>query len=67
MFCRYIHAGQSKFGALTIEMLQDGKMSSLNYKLFVDGQEAWNTTILSPEATVVEEPKGSSIWSRLRF
>jgi alkaline phosphatase D len=64
---RYIHAGQSKFGALTIEMLEDGNLSSLQYSLYVNGKEAWNTTILSPEATIVDEVKGSSFWSRLKF
>lgn len=49
-----------------METLEDGKLSSLKYSLFVNGAEAWNTTILSPESTVVEDVKGS-FWSKLRF
>lgn len=47
---KYINAGYSKFGAITIEKEPESDKSSLNYRLFVDGVEAWNTTILSPEA-----------------
>jgi alkaline phosphatase D len=62
---KYIHSGNSKFGVLTIEMLQEGRLSSLKYSLFVDGEEAWNTTVLSPESKVVEpEVKKNSFWSK---
>ena len=60
--------GHSKFGAITIETLAAGDVSSLKYRLFVDGIEAWNTVVLSPE-----EPEGSktgagisSFWDKIR-
>jgi alkaline phosphatase D len=61
---RYIHRGNSKFGAITIENLEQDDLSSLTYRLFVDGVEAWNTTVLSP--TAVAETKKASFWERLR-
>ena len=65
---RYINGGNSKFGAITIETLAGGDVSSLKYRLFIDGVEAWNTVILSPEET--EENRASagssSFWDRLR-
>ena len=55
--------GNSKFGALTIESLSEGEQSSLKYRLFVDGVEAWNTVVLSPQKTL--EPKApGGFWNR---
>lgn len=61
---RYIHNGNSKFGAITIEKVPGTDKSTLSYQLFVDGLEAWNTTILSPERSSVIKNTGS-IWERL--
>lgn len=60
---RYINAGYSKFGAITIEKEPESDKSSLNYRLFVDGVEAWNTTILSPEAE--GRSAAGTFWERL--
>ncbi|KAK5656118.1 hypothetical protein OQA88_4878 [Cercophora sp. LCS_1] len=60
---KYINKGNSKFGAITIENLEEGGQSSLKYRLFVDGVEAWNTVVLSPPNT--EEKSGGSFWSKL--
>lgn len=57
---RYINKGYSKFGAITIEKIPESSKSSLSYRLFVDGVEAWNTTILSPDRTVQ-----SKLWDRI--
>ncbi|KAF3770969.1 hypothetical protein M406DRAFT_285804 [Cryphonectria parasitica EP155] len=57
---KYIHNGNSKFGAITIERVPGTDKSSLSYQLFVDGVEAWNTTILSPEAKT-----SGGLWDRL--
>ena len=62
---RYIYKGNSKFGAITIENLEEGDQSSLKYRLFVDGQEVWNTVVLSPPSTV-EHKESGSFWSRFK-
>ncbi|KAM3555409.1 hypothetical protein ARSEF4850_006001 [Beauveria asiatica] len=59
---KYIPSGSSKFGAYTIENI-DGE-SLLQYQLFVDGKEVWNTTL------VAAKPAGSttgSFWDFLKF
>ncbi|PSS00778.1 alkaline phosphatase family protein [Coniella lustricola] len=61
---KYIHNGNSKFGAITIEKVPDTDKSTLSYQLFVDGLEAWNTTILSPERTSAIKNTGS-FWEHL--
>lgn len=58
-----MYKGNSKFGAITIENLEQGDQSSLKYRLFVDGAEAWKTVVLSPPATVAE--KKGSFWDRI--
>ena len=61
---RYINTGNSKFGAITIEDYPGAEQSSLHYRLFVDGVEAWNTTILSPAAPVHKKVASEgSFWS----
>ncbi|EFX03544.1 alkaline phosphatase family protein [Grosmannia clavigera kw1407] len=61
----YIHRGNSKFGAVTInQTIGESDQSNLHYRLFIDGAETWNTTIVSPVA-VIEEPKSSSIWNKI--
>ncbi|KAK7749769.1 hypothetical protein SLS53_000348 [Cytospora paraplurivora] len=62
---KYINWGYSKFGALTIEKVPESDKSSLTYRLFVDGAEAWNTTILSPERSVESRSATGSFWERL--
>ncbi|POS80507.1 alkaline phosphatase family protein [Diaporthe helianthi] len=61
---KYINKGYSKFGAITIEKGPEIGRSSLSYSLFVDGVEAWNTTVLSPEK-IVQSTDGAGIWDRL--
>ncbi|KAK4179531.1 PhoD-like phosphatase-domain-containing protein [Triangularia setosa] len=60
---KYIHKGNSKFGAITIENLEGGDQSSLKYRLFVDGEEVWNTVLLSPKGD--QAPARGSFWSKL--
>jgi len=60
--CRYIHKGNSKFGAITIENMEGGDQSSLKYRLFIDGEEVWNTVILSPS-----QVSAGSFWDRFRI
>lgn len=61
---KYVNIGNSKFGAITIENLSEGEQSSLKYRLFVDGVEAWNTVVLSPPKTIESKASGS-FWGRL--
>ncbi|KAK7953305.1 hypothetical protein PG988_013999 [Apiospora saccharicola] len=62
---KYINSGNSKFGALTIEMLAEGDLSSLKYSLFVDGAEAWNTVLTTPSPATVEKI-APTFWDRVR-
>ncbi|KAK4453187.1 alkaline phosphatase D [Podospora aff. communis PSN243] len=61
---KYINKGNSKFGAITIENLEQGDQSSLKYRLFIDGKEVWNTVLLSP-LVATGKPAGG-FWSKLR-
>ena len=58
-FGRYIYKGNSKFGAITIENMEGGTQSSLKYRLYVDGEEVWNTVLLSPDLPGGEAARGS--------
>ncbi|KAK3297016.1 PhoD-like phosphatase-domain-containing protein [Chaetomium fimeti] len=58
---KYIHKGNSKFGAISIENLEGGDQSSLKYRLFIDGEETWNTVILSPPPLFGKS--GGSFWA----
>ncbi|KAK3359747.1 PhoD-like phosphatase-domain-containing protein [Lasiosphaeria hispida] len=62
---KYINEGNSKFGAITIENLEQGDQSSLKYRLFIDGAEVWNTVVLSPPAAT-EGRSSRSFWNRLK-
>lgn len=48
-----------------MEMLAEGDQSSLKYSLYVDGEEAWNTVVVTPPLADVEKPAGS-FWDRIR-
>ncbi|KAK0727334.1 PhoD-like phosphatase-domain-containing protein [Lasiosphaeria miniovina] len=63
---KYIHKGNSKFGAITIENLKQDSQSSLKYRLFVDGVEVWNTVVLSPPP-ISEGKFTGSFWDRLKL
>jgi alkaline phosphatase D len=63
---KYIYKGNSKFGAISIENLEGGDQSSLKYRLFIDGEEAWNTVILSPTSSS-HGKSGGSFWDKFRF
>lgn len=59
----YINTGNTKFGAVTIKYGNaTDAQSSLEYRLFLDGTESWNTTILSPVA--LEKPN-ISLWDKI--
>lgn len=60
---RYIHSGNSKFGALTIENHEQGVQSTLTYRLFINGEQVWDTVITAPPVTV---EKSASFWDKFR-
>jgi alkaline phosphatase D len=64
---RYIHKGNSKFGAITIENLEGGDQSSLKYRLFIDGEEVWNTVILSPPPAAGGGMFSGSFWDKFKI
>ncbi|KAL2268582.1 hypothetical protein VTJ83DRAFT_3428 [Remersonia thermophila] len=64
---KYIYKGNSKFGAITIENLEGGRQSSLKYRLYVDGEEVWNTMILSPLPRETSKVGSGSFWDRFKF
>ncbi|KJZ70746.1 hypothetical protein HIM_09879 [Hirsutella minnesotensis 3608] len=58
----YIPAGSSKFGTFTIE--EDAGVSTLEYCLYIDGQERWSTRLTA--APMEEQPAPvKSWWERL--
>ncbi|KIH95039.1 alkaline phosphatase D [Sporothrix brasiliensis 5110] len=70
----YIYRGNSKFGAITIlppSASTDrgdaaaGSHSRLQYRLFVNGKEAWNTILETPEALEGSKSRPKSFWSKL--
>ncbi|KAI2633877.1 PhoD-like phosphatase [Xylaria nigripes] len=61
---KYINFGHSKFGAITIEKLP-GEQSSLSYTVYIDGENAWNMTIVAPTSASASRV-GGSFWDRLR-
>ncbi|KAL1303006.1 hypothetical protein AAFC00_003322 [Neodothiora populina] len=59
---KYVPDGNSKFGALTISTPTASDQSMLHYRLFVDGQESWSYTVLTPP-TVHGSGRGKdAIW-----
>ncbi|CAK7202106.1 hypothetical protein SEUCBS139899_004826 [Sporothrix eucalyptigena] len=75
----YIYRGNSKFGAVTILPSTEGDSSAiaktdgsietgssrLLYRLFINGEERWNTTIETPKALEGPKAKAKSFWSKL--
>ncbi|GAP91742.1 putative alkaline phosphatase family protein [Rosellinia necatrix] len=67
---QYINFGNSKFGSITMEKLSNER-SSLKYTAYIDGSNAWNLTILSPDRIPPPPPPppartGGSFWDKLR-
>ncbi|KAJ6783013.1 hypothetical protein PWT90_09192 [Aphanocladium album] len=59
---KYIPSGSSKFGAFTIENVEGE--STLQYQLYVDGKEAWNTTLIAAKPS---SGTSGSFWDFLKF
>ncbi|KAF4511140.1 hypothetical protein G6O67_002963 [Ophiocordyceps sinensis] len=61
---KYIPSGTSKFGAFTME--QVAGESTLEYRLFIDGQERWRTELVAVPAAEGFS-SGESFWDKIRF
>ncbi|KAI5865577.1 alkaline phosphatase family protein [Durotheca rogersii] len=61
---QYINVGNSKFGAVTIEKQAESEQSRLNYTIYIDGVDKWNTVILSPPP-LQPVRTATSLWNRL--
>lgn len=53
---KYIPEGNSKFGEVSIDSMVGTGQSLLRYRLFIDGEERWSHSLLSPQR---EQPLGS--------
>ena len=60
---RYIPSGTSKFGVFTIENIAG--QSTLQYRLFIDGRERWETVVLAPTQAASDNPL-ASLWSKIK-
>jgi alkaline phosphatase D len=58
---KYIPAGNSKIGAITIENTASDQ-SILRFRLYVDGVEAWSSVILSPPSIAGKRWGKDAIW-----
>lgn len=47
---KYVPDGNSKFGAIEIESMDDGEQGVLRYHLYVDGLESWQYVVTTPPA-----------------
>ena len=45
---KYAPEGNSKFGAVKLENINEGERGRLRFRLFVDGRERWEYEILTP-------------------
>ncbi|KFA77801.1 hypothetical protein S40288_00415 [Stachybotrys chartarum IBT 40288] len=61
---KYIPSGTSKFAAITIESI--GEESTLHFRVYINGEEAWSTLLVAPHVVQAVVPK-NSIWDRLKF
>ena len=61
MICRYIPAGNSKVGAITIEN-PVGDQSIFKFRLYVDGIETWSSVLLSPPLIFGKKYSKDALW-----
>lgn len=60
---KYIPDGNYKFGALTITNPHASDQSLLHYRLFVDGEETWSHTVMTPPAVSGAGRGKDAIWA----
>lgn len=59
---KYLPDGNSKFGAVEITNPPHGEQSLLNYRLFIDGKEAWTHVISTPPAREGSQRARDAVW-----
>jgi alkaline phosphatase D len=59
---KYLPDGNSKFGAVEITTPVHGEQSHLNYRLFIDGQEAWTHLISTPPSKDGSHRARDAVW-----
>jgi alkaline phosphatase D len=60
---KYLPDGNSKFGAVEITAPEHGEQSLLNYRLFIDGKEAWTHVISTPPLRDGSKKAHDAIWA----
>jgi alkaline phosphatase D len=59
---KYLPDGNSKFGAVEITNPPHGEQSFLNYRLFVDGREAWTHVLSTPPRRDGSHRAKDAVW-----
>jgi alkaline phosphatase D len=59
---KYLPDGNSKFGAVEITNPPHGEQSLLNYRLFIDGKEAWTHVISTPPTRDGSHRAKDAVW-----
>ncbi|KFY35453.1 hypothetical protein V494_05909 [Pseudogymnoascus sp. VKM F-4513 (FW-928)] len=62
---KYIPDGNSKFGSVTIESPQASEQSILKFRLFVNGEEEWDSILLSPPMLKGKGRSKDVLWAKL--
>lgn len=60
---KYIPDGNAKFGAIEITAPEHSEQSLLNYRLFIDGKEAWTHVISTPPARDGSTKAKEAVWA----
>ncbi|CAN9184849.1 unnamed protein product [Alternaria alternata] len=59
---KYLPDGNSKFGAVEIITPEHGEQSFVNYRLFIDGNEAWTHSISTPPGRSGSHRAKDAVW-----
>jgi alkaline phosphatase D len=59
---KYLPDGNSKFGAVEITNPPHGEQSRLDYRLFIDGKEAWTYGIFNPPGRDGSHRAKDAVW-----
>lgn len=59
---KYLPDGNNKFGAVEITNPPHGEQSLLNYRLFIDGKEAWTHVISTPPSRDGSHRAKDAVW-----
>ncbi|OWY46443.1 Metallo-dependent phosphatase [Alternaria alternata] len=59
---KYLPDGNSKFGAVEITTPEHGEQSFVNYRLFIDGNEAWTHSISTPPGRSGSHRAKDAVW-----